>query len=107
VDARLNEGVPSLAEESDSRTGFLEVTIPDDSQVHGKTIAEVSIPRSAVLVSIKRGDEVIIPRGDTLLHTGDIVTILCERDSTRSVKTILLSGTDDHNDYDGPTPAHD
>ncbi len=90
VDAQLSESPPSMPAEAVTRTQFLEVTIPDDSRAVGKTIAELSIPRAAVLVSILRGDEVIIPRGDTVLHQGDIITTLCERDTLASIKSLLL-----------------
>jgi hypothetical protein len=36
-----------------------------------------------------RGDEVIIPRGDTLLRAGDVVTTLCERDYLAAVRAVL------------------
>ncbi len=91
IDAQLSEGYPTLAEEGEPRTQFLEVTLPDDSAAVGKTIAELDIPRAAVLVSIQRQDEVIIPRGDTVLHVGDVVTALCERETMAVVKDLLLS----------------
>lgn len=91
VDAQLSEGPPSLPDEAVTRTQFLEVTILDDTQAVGKTIAELGIPRAAVLVSIQRRDEIIIPRGDTLLHVGDVVTTLCERETIASVKRLLLA----------------
>jgi CPA1 family monovalent cation:H+ antiporter len=91
VDAQLSEGYPSLPDENETSTQFLEVTIPDDSSVIGKTIAELSIPRAAVLVSIQRGEETIIPRGDTMLRVGDVVTTLCERDTIVSIKELLLT----------------
>ena len=91
VDAQLIEGSPGLGEEVDTRTQFLEITIPDDSLAVGKTIAELGIPRAAVLVSIQRGDETIIPRGDTLLHPGDVVTSLCERETITMIKHLLLN----------------
>jgi CPA1 family monovalent cation:H+ antiporter len=99
VDAQLSEGYPSLPEEAETRTQFLEVTIPDDSLSVGKTIAELDIPRAAVLVSIQRGDEIIIPRGDTVLHVGDVVTTLCERETIPLVKHILLN-SDKHLEND-------
>jgi CPA1 family monovalent cation:H+ antiporter len=91
VDAQLIEGSPGLGEDVDTRTQFLEITIPDDSLAVGKTIAELGIPRAAVLVSIQRGDETIIPRGDTLLHAGDVVTSLCERETITMIKHLLLN----------------
>ncbi|OGO25853.1 MAG: Na+/H+ antiporter, partial [Chloroflexi bacterium RBG_16_54_11] len=74
VDAQLSEGYTSLNGETEARTQFLEVTIPAGSPAVGKTIAELGIPRAAVLVSIQRGEEIIIPRGDIAIHAGDVVT---------------------------------
>ncbi len=91
VDAQLNEGFSSLPDETETRTQFLELTLSEDSSAVGKTIAELGIPRTAVLVSIQRGEEIIIPRGDTTLRVGDVVTTLCERDTIPSLKRILLA----------------
>lgn len=91
VDAQLIEGIPPFSEGAEARTQFLEITIPDDSLAVGKTIAELDIPRAAVLVSIQRGDETIIPRGDTLVHAGDVITTLCEREIILPIKQLLLN----------------
>ena len=91
VDIQLSDGYPSLPDEADICTEFVEVTIPDNSLAVGKTIAELGIPRAAVLVSIQRGDEVIIPRGDTHIHSGDVVTSLCERETIALIKHALLN----------------
>jgi CPA1 family monovalent cation:H+ antiporter len=101
VDAQLSEGYPSLPEEAEARTQFLEITVPDDSLAIGKTIAELGIPRTAVLVSIQRGDETIIPRGDTLVRAGDVVTTLCERESIAPVKYLLLNPVEPLEDEPG------
>ena len=91
VDAQLSEGPVSLPARIEASTQFLEVTIPPNAKVVGKVVARLGLPRSAVLVSIKRGDEVIIPRGDTLLQTGDVITLLCKRDQTEDVEKILTN----------------
>jgi hypothetical protein len=91
VDARLSEGYPSMPENVEVSTQFLEVTIPSNSLAVGKTVAEIRIPRTAVLVSIKRSGEIIIPRGDSDLLSGDEVTILCESDAAAVVREILIS----------------
>jgi NhaP-type Na+/H+ or K+/H+ antiporter len=91
VDARLSEGYPSIPESIEVSTQFLEVTIPANALAVGRTVVELHIPRTAVLVSIKRGSELIIPRGDTRLSSGDVVTILCEREAATVVTEILIS----------------
>jgi NhaP-type Na+/H+ or K+/H+ antiporter len=89
VDARLSEGYPSLPVGGETRTQFLEVTIPSDSHAVGKAVVELGIPRAAVLVSIRRGEELVIPRGDTQLQVGDVVTALCENEYVEAVRASL------------------
>ena len=91
IDAQLSEGYPNPPEDGEPRTQFLEVAIPENSIAVGKTIAELEIPRSAVLVSIQRDNEIIIPRGDIILNAGDLVTTLCERDTITLVKSLLIA----------------
>jgi monovalent cation:H+ antiporter, CPA1 family len=93
VDAQLSEGYSSLIDEAETRTQFLEVTIPGDSHAVGKTVVELGIPRTAVLVSIRRGNEIIIPRGDIILRAGDIVTTLSELDYLEQVRELLVSSS--------------
>ena len=92
VDAQIDE-LPALPEEGNAPTQFVEVTLRPDSHAVGKAIAVLNLPRAAVFVSIRREDEIIIPRGDTLLEAGDVVTTLCERESVAAVRKLLVSRT--------------
>ena len=74
---------------SDARAEFVDVPLAADSPAIGKTVAEMGLPRAAVLVSVRRGRELLIPRGDTRLLVGDVVTALCEREYAEQVRTML------------------
>jgi hypothetical protein len=91
VDAQLSEGYQEFPMLGEARTQFVEVTIPNVSSTVGKTVVELGLPRTAVMVSIRRGEETIIPRGDTQLQAGDVVTTLCERDSIQAVRALLVA----------------
>ncbi len=91
VDAQLSEGTPAMPEDGQTRTIFIEVPLAPDSYAVGKPIADLKIPRAAVLVSIRRDKEIIIPRGDTKLYAGDVVTLLCEGDSASEARQLLVS----------------
>jgi CPA1 family monovalent cation:H+ antiporter len=92
IDARLSEGYPSLPKSVDVQNiQFLEVTISSQSLAAGKAIVDLQIPRAAVLVSIKRKGTIIIPRGDTRLLSGDVVTTLCENEVVTAVNDLFLS----------------
>jgi CIC family chloride channel protein len=79
-----------LSAVSDTRTRFIEIILMPDSSAVDKTIAELGLPRSAVLVTIRRRRDLLIPRGDTKLQAGDVVTLLCERQFCNQVEAILL-----------------
>lgn len=96
VDARLSEGLAAAGGEitpveGESAAQFVEVILPAGSQAVGKEVAALGVPRAAVLVSVRRGNEVIIPRGDTELHAGDAVTLLCEAQYVDEVRRLLLA----------------
>lgn len=74
---------------SHARAEFVEVAIPPDSSVVGRTIAKIELPRTSVLVSIRRGRDLVIPHGDTRLQPGDIVTALSERETAHEVRAAL------------------
>jgi chloride channel protein, CIC family len=75
---------------SDSRSQFLEVTLLGDSIATGKKVAQILLPRDAVLISIRRGRDFLIPHGDTLLLAGDVITLLCKRESCDVAKNSLV-----------------
>jgi CIC family chloride channel protein len=75
---------------NDSRTQFLEMILLPESVATGKKVSEVNLPRASVLVSIRRGRELLIPRGDTMLEDGDIVTLLCKRESSNEAREALV-----------------
>jgi CIC family chloride channel protein len=74
---------------SDDRAQFIDIPILPDSRASGKTVAGLGLPKNAVMVLIRRGRELQIPRGDTILETGDTVTMLCERECVQEVRTLF------------------
>lgn len=74
---------------NNTRAEFVDVSLSPHSRAVGKTVAELGLPRETVLVSIRRGHDLIIPHGDTRLQSGDIVTALCERESVNQLKRLL------------------
>lgn len=89
IDGQLIEGTLQLPPEDGAGTEFVEVTLPAHARAAGKSISGLRLPRSAVLVSIRRGREAIIPRGDTRLRPGDAVTTLCQKGSAAEIRAFL------------------
>jgi CIC family chloride channel protein len=68
---------------------FVDVLITEGSRAMSETVARLELPRGAVIVCIRRGRDLVIPRGDTPLRAGDVVTALCEHEYLEEVKTVL------------------
>lgn len=47
----------------------------------GKRIAELDLPEGALVVAVLRGDDVLVPRGQTKLQEGDVLLVLVESGS--------------------------
>ena len=58
------------------KLAIVRVDLPEDSPVINKEIKDIILPKDSVLVSILRGEEVIVPKGDTILKPGDDVVAL-------------------------------
>jgi len=58
------------------KLAIVRVDLPEDSPVINKQIQDIQLPEDSVLVSIVRGEEVIVPKGNTLLQSGDDIIAL-------------------------------
>jgi trk system potassium uptake protein TrkA len=58
------------------KLAIVRLDLPDDSPVINKQIQDIQLPADSVLVSIVRGEEVIVPKGNTILKSGDDIIAL-------------------------------
>jgi len=58
------------------KLAIVRIDLPEDSPVINKTVQEIQLPADSVLVSIVRGEEVIVPKGTTVLKPGDDIIAL-------------------------------
>lgn len=78
--------VHTIAEIGKGEAAVLEIEVRE--KLSGKTIRELKMPRGAIIGAILRGDDCLIPRGDTRIHAGDkllVVTTWGEMDSVEKV----------------------
>jgi H+/Cl- antiporter ClcA/CBS domain-containing protein len=70
---------------------LVEAEIGVQSARAGSSVAATSWPRDTVLVSIERGDRVIVPRGDVTLLGGDRLTVFSAPGSRVALETLLAT----------------
>jgi trk system potassium uptake protein TrkA len=72
------------------KLAIVRVDLPNDSPVINKPVREISLPPDSVLVSIIRGEEVIIPKGDTILQIGDDLVALTLIENEQQLLSTLI-----------------
>jgi trk system potassium uptake protein TrkA len=59
-----------------------KLTLPESSALVGKTLAEIvergDLPAGLLVMLLQRGEEVLVPAGDTKLEGGDTLTLLAD-----------------------------
>lgn len=72
------------------KLAIVRVDLPDDSPVINKSLQEIVLPENSVLVSIIRGNEVIVPKGSTLLKAQDDVIALTTIENEQQLLSSLI-----------------
>ena len=72
------------------RARLSEARLTDDSPSVGLDLAELPLPRGCTVVAIVRDDHVIVPRGDSVLRSGDEVLVLTTSEVEEETVRVLL-----------------
>lgn len=59
----------------DKKTKILEVNIESDNKWAGKSIMDADIPEEVLIVMIRRDEEVIVPKGSTVINIDDTLVL--------------------------------
>jgi CPA2 family monovalent cation:H+ antiporter-2 len=84
IDARHAQGAPKEA-----RTRIVEIHVPGSSPVVGRTLASMGLPRGALVITIARAGEFVVPSGQTEVCADDALLVLAEPDAARAIERIV------------------
>lgn len=79
-----------LMEFRKGQANLLELTLPDDTPWGGKPLRKLQLPRDAALVTILRGQRVIVPQADEPLEGGDELLFVAAPESEAELRDLLL-----------------
>lgn len=68
---------------------LLDLIIPQNSAVAGKTLAELSLPPESLITVIYRDNDYVVPSGGSVLEEGDMILVLVNKDNISIVKNIF------------------
>jgi len=77
------------------KLAIVRVDLPNSSPATNKKIKEIQLPKDCVLVSVLRGEDLLIPSGDTVLMEGDEVVALTTIENERKAFSTLVGNLED------------
>ena len=61
-----------------ARVDVSDVVIEPGAPVAGKKMKEIPFPQGCLVASLRRGGEVLIPHGETVLYEGDVLVVVAQ-----------------------------
>ncbi len=90
IEQELNSaGGRLIASLNKGKAGICELQVLKDSKLVGKALKDVRLPKSSLIVSLLRDDELIIPQGETTFAPGDEVIAICTGESQKKLIKIF------------------
>jgi cell volume regulation protein A len=71
------------------KSELVEVPVPSQSATIGRSLVDLALPAGALIVLIRRGDDVLVPGGSTQIESGDTLLVLAEPEALRSIRSIV------------------
>ncbi|MBG0776433.1 MAG: Trk system potassium transporter TrkA [Desulfovibrionaceae bacterium] len=68
----------------------MEAIAQENSEIVGKPLRLLDFPKGALILCVIRGDEVLIPTGDTVINPQDRIVILSTRQTVSKVEQALM-----------------
>jgi trk system potassium uptake protein TrkA len=78
----------------DAEAEAIEAQVLGTSLIAGQTVREADLPQSSLIGLIQRGEKIIVPKGDTRIEEGDVLTIFAMRDDVADVERLFQVGLD-------------
>jgi Trk K+ transport system NAD-binding subunit len=88
---------PGVAELFEIETGvasLIDMEVPEDAAVIGRRIQDIEIPEQCVVAAVIRGDDFVVPRGQTEICGGDHVVFVGPSDAVQTAHDIFSEETE-------------
>ena len=80
----------SLTTIADGRAEALEALISEDSPLAGKKLMHANLPKSSIVGAIVRGEQLLIPSGDTMINPGDKLIFFALKEALKKLERLLV-----------------
>jgi len=77
IEGAIHDTLPeNVVQICNGEAELIEIPVGENSEASGKKIKDLSIPKECIISAIVRGQKLIIPKGDTKIKEGDVLSIV-------------------------------
>jgi len=80
------DNLPHRLQAKRGRVDVREIAVEASSLCAGRQVRELRWPQNAIIASLRRGDQILIARGDTVLNAGDVLLMIADDASLLEVQ---------------------
>ncbi|MBE2219379.1 MAG: potassium/proton antiporter [Ignavibacteria bacterium] len=86
----VNTKLPiEMTDAEKTNNDLLDLIIPQNSAVAGRSLAELSLPPESLITVIYRDNDYVVPNGGSILEEGDTILVLVNKDNIAVIKKIF------------------
>jgi CPA1 family monovalent cation:H+ antiporter len=85
------ESLPERLKTRRGRVDVQEIIVEQGSACANHRVSKISWPSSCVIASLRRGDQVLIARGETMILEGDVLMMIADDAALREVQQLCRS----------------
>ena len=89
----VDSGAPAVAEAAPGEARLLQFALAPGSPLEGRTVSTLALAPDTVIAMIRRGGKNIIPKPDTVLQTGDRISLATSLDGEPGLDDLLFPKT--------------
>lgn len=67
------------------QAAICSITLPKRTRFNGMPLRDIQMPKSSLIVSLLRDEQLIIPQGDTRIYAGDEVIAICNSENQQEL----------------------
>lgn len=89
--AIMHPGIKDFVTLAEGKAEIFKVVAEHNSNIVGKTLSELSLPKTALVVAIERQGDLIVPKGDIQIESEDVLHVFARIDELEKTRQILTS----------------
>lgn len=92
IEMEVDTEVRLLATLNKGEAGIIDLVAHPEFNPAGLPLSQIELPQNCIIIAVVHDDEMIIPRGNTVIRPGDHITAITEKGSARrALKKIFMN----------------